>query len=63
MSLEYKGYAIHDQAKWDQFSVIDFKPKTFGEYDCEIAIEVSGENGLENRELRKKVKGLRRVRK
>ena len=32
------GYAVQETSKWDQFEVIDFKPKTFGDYDVEIQV-------------------------
>ncbi|KAL8292147.1 hypothetical protein RQP46_001613 [Phenoliferia psychrophenolica] len=36
--IHFQGYAIHDTAKYTDFKVIDFTPKTFGEYDIDIKI-------------------------
>ncbi|EAU87437.2 NADPH-dependent alcohol dehydrogenase [Coprinopsis cinerea okayama7 len=47
--LKFKGYAtgrkpcsIKDTSKWDQFEVIDFKPKTPGDRDVDIKIDYCG---------------------
>ncbi|KAF5354922.1 hypothetical protein D9756_005664 [Leucocoprinus leucothites] len=40
--LQWKGYAIHDTAKWNEFKVIDFKPKPAGDYDIDIKVEFCG---------------------
>ncbi|PPQ67331.1 hypothetical protein CVT26_007252 [Gymnopilus dilepis] len=40
--LKFKGYAIEDTSKWDQFKLIDFEPKPFGDTDVEIKIEYCG---------------------
>jgi len=40
--LQFKGYAVHDSKKWDEFKVIDFKPKTKSERDVTIKIEYCG---------------------
>ncbi|TFK57319.1 NADPH-dependent alcohol dehydrogenase [Heliocybe sulcata] len=41
-SVEFKGYAISDPKKWNDFSVIEFKPKAFQDTDVEIAITHCG---------------------
>lgn len=38
----FKGYAIHDTKKWDEFKVIDYPSKTMEDYDVEIKINVCG---------------------
>ncbi|KAF7986712.1 hypothetical protein HWV62_20248 [Athelia sp. TMB] len=38
----WKGYAIHDNKKYTDFKVIDFEPKTAGDYDVDIAIQYCG---------------------
>ncbi|KAG6846477.1 hypothetical protein H0H93_013715, partial [Arthromyces matolae] len=40
--LKWRGYAIHDTKHWDKFEVIDFKPKTAGDYDIDIKVEFCG---------------------
>ncbi|KAI5479411.1 zinc-type alcohol dehydrogenase [Pseudohyphozyma bogoriensis] len=40
--LQFKGYALHDTNKYTEYEVIDFKPKTFGDYDIDIKINVCG---------------------
>ncbi|KJA26757.1 hypothetical protein HYPSUDRAFT_63543 [Hypholoma sublateritium FD-334 SS-4] len=40
--LTWKGYAVHDTAKWEDFKLIDIKPKPRGEYDVDIKIEYCG---------------------
>ncbi|KAF8639289.1 hypothetical protein AX17_001600 [Amanita inopinata Kibby_2008] len=40
--IQWKGYAIHDTKHWDEFQVIDFKPKEPGDYDIDIKIEYCG---------------------
>ncbi|SCV73976.1 BQ2448_6406 [Microbotryum intermedium] len=40
--IQFKGYAIHDTNKYTEFEVIDFMPKTFGDYDIEIKINCCG---------------------
>ena len=34
--------SVHDPKNWTEFKLIDFKPKTFGEYDIDIKIEYCG---------------------
>ncbi|CAA7257345.1 unnamed protein product [Cyclocybe aegerita] len=40
--LQWKGYAVEDTKNWDQFKVIDFKPKPAGDYDVDIKIAFCG---------------------
>jgi len=40
--ISWKGYAIHDNKRYTDFKVIDFKPKTAGDYDVDIAIKYCG---------------------
>ncbi|KAF9445944.1 NADPH-dependent alcohol dehydrogenase [Macrolepiota fuliginosa MF-IS2] len=40
--LEWKGYAVCDTSKWNEFQLIDFKPKPAGEFDVDIKIEFCG---------------------
>ncbi|KAF6756228.1 NADPH-dependent alcohol dehydrogenase [Ephemerocybe angulata] len=40
--LQWKGYAVHDTKEWDQFKVVDFKPKQFEDKDVDIKIEYCG---------------------
>ena len=35
-------HRVHDVKNWDEFQVISFKPKDFGEYDVDIKIEYCG---------------------
>jgi D-arabinose 1-dehydrogenase-like Zn-dependent alcohol dehydrogenase len=37
-----QGYAIHDNKRYTDFKVIDFQPKTAGDYDIDIAIKYCG---------------------
>jgi alcohol dehydrogenase (NADP+) len=39
---EFKGYAIHDNKHYTDFKVIDFQPKTAGDYDIDVAIKYCG---------------------
>jgi hypothetical protein len=34
--------SVHDTQKWDQFKVIDFKPKAPEDYDIDVKIEYCG---------------------
>ncbi|KAF6751857.1 GroES-like protein [Ephemerocybe angulata] len=40
--LQWKGYAVHDTKRPDQFKVTDFKPKGFEDKDIDIKIEYCG---------------------
>ncbi|KAM0790296.1 hypothetical protein ACM66B_005597 [Microbotryomycetes sp. NB124-2] len=40
--ITWKGYAIHDVDKPTTFKVVDFKPKTPGDYDIDIAVNCCG---------------------
>ncbi|KII92544.1 hypothetical protein PLICRDRAFT_172621 [Plicaturopsis crispa FD-325 SS-3] len=40
--LKFRGYAVESEKTWDEFKVIDFKPKTFGDDDVEIKISCCG---------------------
>lgn len=40
--VRFKGYAIHDIKKWNDFKLIDFQPKAFEDYDVDIKIEYCG---------------------
>ncbi|TFK98002.1 GroES-like protein [Pterulicium gracile] len=39
---KWRGYAIHDNKKWDEFKVIDFQPKQPGDYDIDVKIAYCG---------------------
>lgn len=41
---------IHDTKHWDKFDVIDFKPKTAGDYDIDIKIDFCGVCGTDVRD-------------
>jgi alcohol dehydrogenase (NADP+) len=38
----WQGYAVHDNKHYKDFKVIDFTPKTAGDYDIDIAIKYCG---------------------
>ncbi|PPQ66634.1 hypothetical protein CVT24_006926 [Panaeolus cyanescens] len=38
----FQGYAIHDTAKWDEFTVTSAKPKPIGPHDVDIKIHFCG---------------------
>ncbi|KAF5318619.1 hypothetical protein D9619_010971 [Psilocybe cf. subviscida] len=40
--LQWKGYAIGDTNDWENFKLIDIKPKPKGDYDVDIKIEFCG---------------------
>ena len=44
-------YSVHDTSKWEEFKLIDIKPKERGEYDVDIKIEFCGVCGSDVRFL------------
>lgn len=40
--ISWKGYAVTDTKKWDQLEIIDFKPKTQGDFDVDVKIQFCG---------------------
>lgn len=48
-SVISQAISIHDTKNWDQFEVIDFQPKEFGDYDLDIKIDYCGVCGSDVR--------------
>ncbi|QRV87709.1 alcohol dehydrogenase [Ceratobasidium sp. AG-Ba] len=42
MSVQFKGYGIHDVKKWSDFELVDVKPKSWSEEDVDVAISHCG---------------------
>lgn len=49
--LRLTAPSIHDKKDWDQFQIIDFKPKQPGDYDIDIKIQYCGVCGSDVRIL------------